>query len=133
MNSKALFIIISFLILATGCKKIATPNEDSKQLFGKWQYLYDSAGFTDPAEGSRFSPDNWVEFTERGKYTVYNGVEKVHKKRFTIEMKMTSYSGHSIPAIVYKKGGYDTFKIKGDTLYLGEEAYDGYNYIFVKK
>lgn len=112
---------------------MTTPNEDAKKLFGEWQYLHDYGEFAEPSEGSRFSTDNWVEYTERGKYTVHKGVGKVQKKRFTIEMKMTSYSGHSIPAIVYKKGGYDTFKIKGDTLYLGEEAYDGYNYIFVKK
>lgn len=131
-SSKVLFII-SFFLLVAGCKKIATPTDGSKELFGKWQYLHDSAGFTDPEEGSRFFTNNSVEYTERGKYTVYKGVEKVIKDRYTIQMKMTNYNGESRTAIVYKSGGYDTFKVSNDTLYIGEEGYDGYNYVFVKK
>ncbi len=124
-----LFFVIFFALI--GCKKIDTPNEAAKELFGKWEYLHDSGGFTDGA--SRFEPKNVVEYTERGKYTVYDGIEKMKKDRYTFETKMTSYDNHPVTAIVYKKGGYDNFKIKNDTLYLGEEGYDGYNYVFIKK
>lgn len=127
---KVLFIIFTLLIISAGCKKIATPNENAKKLFGEWKYLYDSGGFTD--EGSRFTPDNSVEYTERGKYTLYKGIEKVIKDRFTIEMKGTTYGDPKI-AIVYKNGGYDTFQVNNDTLYLSEAGYDGYNYVFIKK
>lgn len=132
-KNKTLFILLSFLFLSAGCKKITTPNEDAKKLFGEWQYLHDYGEFEVPSKGSRFSTDNWVEYTERGKYTVHNGGKTVRKKRFTIEMKMTAYNGNSKKAIVYKDGGYDTFQVSNDTLFLGEAGYDGYNYVFVKK
>lgn len=130
---KALFFTIAILLLTTGCKKLLTPNEDSKMLFGQWQYKFSYGGYFGIGDGTRFSSNNWVEFTDKGKFIVYNGSKKVRKRHFTIEMNGEDYEGNPRAAIVYKNGKILSFEINNDTLSIEEGGNDTFSYVFVKK
>ena len=126
-------IAIAALILSSvGCKKISTPNEESKRLFGSWRYDLSIGGYSGVGGSNRFSADSWVEFTEKGFFKTYAGSKKKDQKRFKLEMKKSIYDVNERPALVYRSG-YETFQISNDTLYLSDEAYDGYTYRFIRK
>ena len=122
--------IVSVLL---SCQKISTPNEDSKRIFGSWNYKWNSGGFSGGGGSTRFSTDSWVEFTEKGFFRIYSGSKKESQKRFKLEMKKSIYTGKETPALVYKGGHHDSYQITNDTLYLSDEAYDGYTYCFIRK
>lgn len=122
-------IIISF----SSCRKITTPNEESKKIFGSWTYINNSGGFSGMGGSSRFKSDSWVQFTERGFFKTFIGSSKVNQKRFKIEMKESIYDSNQRPALVYFNRTFETYHIFNDTLFINDEAYDGYSYMFIKK
>ena len=126
----AVAAIVSVLL---SCQKITTPNEESKKIFGSWSYKWNSGGFTGGGGSVRFSDDSWVEITEKGCFRVYAGSKKKSQLRFKLEMKKSIYTGKETPALVYKGGDYETYRISNDTLYLSDERYDGYTYCFIRK
>lgn len=115
------------------CAKIKVPNEDARKIFGKWEYLYASGGFSGTGNSSRFNTNQWVEFTDRGFFTTYEGNQKIERIRFKLELKETVHSSSQLPALVYSKKNYETFRVSGDTLVIHEEGYDAYSYVFVRK
>ena len=129
-----IFILLSFVMLAVGCKKIATPNEESKALFGTWHYKSNSGGFSGGGGSTKFNADYWIEFNDKGIYKVYQGSKKKQKSRYKIEMR-ESITGKVKATIVYQGGSMvnHTFEVIGNTLYLYDEVYDGYMYHFEKK
>ena len=54
-----------------GCKKISTPDEDSKLIFGQWAYSYNSGGISGGGGSTTFKDDSWVEFSEKGVAAVF--------------------------------------------------------------
>jgi hypothetical protein len=129
---KLLFIGAIFINMS-GCKKISTPNEESKKIFGKWNYEHNTGGWSGSGGSNRFCDDCWIEITEKGCFTVYEGDDKISKTKFTIEMIESIYDGSQRPALVYKDGFRDSYQVNGDNLTLSDETYDGYTYQFIKK
>lgn len=130
---KSLSVVALILVSFTSCKKISAPNEDAKKIFGEWDYKSNSGGFSGSGGSTRFGNDCWVEITDKGSFTVYEGNSKTSKKKFKIEMKESIYDANQRPALVYKNNGYETYQIFGDTLLISDETYDGYSYCFVRK
>lgn len=133
---KQLFTILLsaslLLMLSTACKKIATPNEESKEIFGSWNYISNSGGFAGTGGSTKYEPGSWVEFTEKGFMKYYEGSKKKFQQRFTIELiKSINYPNQLI--IKYKNDDFEHFKIEGDNLYLSDTSYDGYIYTFTRK
>ncbi len=129
-----ILMVVTVLFTSThSCKKISTPNEDSKLLFGSWQYKGSSGGFSGTGL-TTMNEKNYIEFTERGYCKVYEGTKCKYKKRFTLEVK-ESITGYLRSTIIYKGTSSinQSFEIYGDTLFLNDEVYDGYNYIYIKK
>nr|WP_294858558.1 hypothetical protein [uncultured Fluviicola sp.] len=132
MRSKIMYPLISMLVILVGCKKISTPTEESKAIFGSWRYRSSTGGFS--GEGSTtFNSENWIEFTEKGFFRLYKRSKKESQKRFEIELKKSIYETDLRPAIVYRDGSYETYQVVNDTLYIIDEAYDGYTYQYVRK
>ena len=123
---------MTLAILAVGCKKISTPNDASKELFGKWQYVSSSGGINGDGNQS-LSSDFWIEYTEKGVYKTHVGSERTSKTDFTIEMKESIYSTELQTGIVYENNDYVTFEIVNDILTIWDQKYDGYSYQYVKK
>lgn len=130
---KPLLIAAIILIASTSCEKISAPNEYAEKIFGQWDYKSNSGGFSGAGGSSRFSNNNWLEITDKGCFIVHEGTKKKTKKKFKIEMKESIYDTNQRPALVYKNGGHETYQIFGDTLFLSDESYDGYSYLFVRK
>lgn len=128
-----IYLLIPFLMITFGCKKISTPTEASKAIFGSWQYKSISGGFSGAGGSSTFNSENWIEFTEKGLFRVYKGSKKECQKRFKIELKESIYDSDLRQAIVYSFGKYETYQIFNDTLYISDEAYDGYTCKYVRK
>lgn len=132
MRSLIIYTLIPMLVILVGCKKISAPTEESKAIFGSWQYLNSSGGFSGVGS-TKFNSENWIEFTEKGFFRVYKGSKKESQKRFKIELKKSIYTTELSPAIVYRDGHYETYRVVNDTLSISDEAYDGFTYRFVRK
>lgn len=135
MKNVRLSYIISTVVLLMvilGCKKVTFPDGASKEIIGSWEYQYNTGGFSGSGGSNKYKDDNWVEFTDKGYFIVYTGSKKESKKRFKIEMRESIYDLDLRPALVYKIG-YETYQIDNNVLYISDEAYDGYTYVFKKK
>ena len=128
-----LFSVILLSMTMLSCKKISTPNEESRELFGSWEYKYDSGGFSGAGGSTKYNSDSWVEFTERGFFKVYEGSDKKTQKRYRIKMRESIYSSDKRQAIVYLYEDYEIFMIEDDKLYISDNHYDGYTYVFTRK
>lgn len=126
------YFLIPIVVITFGCKKISTPTEESKALFGSWQFK-NSSGGNSGGGSTVFNPENWIEFTDNGVYRMYKGSKKECQKRFKIELKESIHDANLRPAIVYRFGKYETYQIFNDTLYISDEMYDGYSYCYVRK
>lgn len=125
-------IALFFFTISTACKKIATPNDESKLLFGSWNYRGNTGGISGTGGSTRFNVDAWLDFSDKGRLTEYIKSKKESKKRYTIELKESIYSSEKRNALVYEDGSFETFTINADTLWISDENYDGYTYKFVK-
>ena len=129
------FKIFALILLFSSCKKIDTPNEQSKLLFGEWKYVSSSGGFDGNQADENFDYSSTVEFTERGKFRLNFANNSLMKGRYKIQLKDNPLSGTTETIIVYSRRQYNQFfQISNDTLYLlddGDEL-NTYNYIFVK-
>lgn len=132
-NFTTFILATAALLMITGCKKITTPNDGAKAIFGEWQFKSNSGGFSGTGGSTRFSSNNWVKFTEKGNFYVYDGVKKISRTRFKIDMKESIHDAELRSALVYKFSGYETFQIINDTLYISDETYDGYTFQFIRK
>lgn len=123
---------MSFL-LVTSCRKIDTPNEEAKALFGEWEFQGDTGGFSGSGGSNRFNQNTTIKFTEKGAFFIYENGKKKDKKKFKIEMKESISSAQSELAIVYSSNNYEIFRIINETLILSDNIYDGYSYSFIRK
>ncbi len=132
-----------FVILLSSCNKISTPDEvtktdeismpdeASKLLFGQWVYQSNSGGFSGNGGSNQFNANSWVEFSNKGVYTVYDGNIEKQKLNFTV----SSYTGFYKYKINFTEN-FDfnyTYVVENEKLYLSENVADGYLYVFVRK
>jgi hypothetical protein len=59
-NSMLIFLI-PFILVLFGCKKIASPMEESKAIFESWQYKSNSGGFSGAGGNTSFNSENCQE------------------------------------------------------------------------
>lgn len=101
-QSYILFLFTAlFAIILTSCNKDSTPEEvtktdeismpdqASKLLFGQWVYQSNSGGFSGNGGSNQFNANIWVEFSNKGVYTVYDGNIEKQKLNFTISTYIT--------------------------------------------
>lgn len=130
-RSSILFFLIPAVLLIFGCKKISTPDEDSKLIFGQWEYSFDSGGLSGGGGSTTFKDDSWVEYSEKGVYEVHEGSKKVERLRFKIEPNdrfpkyKINFSSSGVLDYYYT--------IEGNKLTLNETGADGFSYVFIRK
>ena len=131
IRSSIIFFLIPFVLVIFGCKKISTPDEDSKLIFDQWEYSYDSGGFSGGGGSTTFKDNSWVEFSEEGVYKVYEGSKKVQRLRFKIEPN----DGYAKYKINFSSLGIldYSYEIEDNKLILSETVSDGFSYVFIKK
>jgi hypothetical protein len=127
-RNKILVALIIAIALLTSCRKIDTPNPEAKVIFGEWKYASGSGGWSGGQSDASFTDGTWVEYKASGKYKVYNGSDKrTHTEKFEFETR------EGKTTITYKNKIRQRFRVSGDTLFLNDDAYDAYSYIFVRK
>lgn len=130
MKKNLAILLTSIFIFSSSCKKIDTPDEASKAVFGEWQFRSDSGGWAGSG-GSSLTEENWIDISEKGIFKMYKGSKKIEKSHFTLE----THTGFYNYKLVFKERSPRsmTYKVDADTLWLSEEVADGYSYKYVRK
>jgi hypothetical protein len=129
-------ILLSLLsVLIFGCGKINTPNTEAEKLFGKWRFVSSSGGFAGTGNTS-YSSNDIYEYKENGTFSHYQGNQLIDQSSFSLHLGPSIFSQTDQLMIHY--GGLSpqlsqSFVIDQDTLFLSEEVYDGFQYVFVKQ
>jgi hypothetical protein len=131
MKIKQILFTILILIAVVGCKKIDIPDEEAKAIFGKWQFNFDSGGFSGAGGSNLFDESNWIEFTEKGFYRVYEGEKTQEKARFTVSENDEGSFKYKV--LITKGQGNYLYIVNGESLLLSEDASDGFSYSFTRK
>lgn len=125
--------LIATLYVFAGCKKLAAPDEASKEIIGTWSYKSNDGGFSGTGGSTRFSSNSTIEFSDKGVYKEFDGTKKIEKYRFSIQM--SSNSVYLPYEVVFENAEILSYNyiINSDTLYLNENVADGFSYVFVRK
>ncbi len=142
---KILFILLILAIIATNCRKeIIVPDPELENLFGNWEWIQTSGGiggitFTPATEGYTIE----LEFNKNGIYKSFKDGKKTEKRKFYLTEGQSILSSETAYIIEYDKTGLfncnthivnQSVEFAGqDTLYLHDECWDCYGYIYVKK
>ena len=127
-------ILISLLaVLLFGCGKIDTPNAESEKIFGTWRFVYSSGGFSGAGNSSYDATDTY-EYEENGTFSHRKGGQLLDQMSFSLQLGPSISSQSDELLIQYGVVGYkQSFQISNDTLYLSDEVFDGFQYVFVKQ
>jgi hypothetical protein len=129
-------ILLSLLaVLIFSCGKIDTPNAEAEKLFGKWRFVSSSGGFAGTGNTS-YSSNDVYEYKENGTFSHYQGNQLIDQSSFSLQLGPSIFSQTDQLLVHY--GGLSpqlsqSFVIDQDTLFLSEEVYDGFQYVFVKQ
>jgi hypothetical protein len=137
--------IITLTVIFSACRKdISLPDESLSKLFGNWEWVQTSGGFAGETHSPQPGGDTWsIEFISNGIFKHYKNGKKVDKQKYTIYMGTSILTNTNAWFISYdnacimdKTGPHlpQTFRFGGeDSLFISDEAFDGYNYIYVRK
>jgi len=137
--------IVTFSFFMTTCRKdISVPDPNLEKLFGTWNWVQSSGGIggqtTTPATASY---SQTVEFDKDGIYKICKNGKQQEKYKFTLTEDTSIHSTVTAYLINYKHTGLfhsnksittQSIMFGGqDSLFLSDEAYDGYNNIYTRK
>lgn len=120
-------------VVLFGCGKINTPNSESEKIFGTWRFVYSSGGFSGAGNSSYDATDTY-EYKENGTFSHRKDGQLIDQMSFSLQLG-TSITGQTNQLMIhYGVAGYQqSFQINNDTLFLSDEVYDGFQYVFVKQ
>jgi hypothetical protein len=127
-------ILLSLLaVLIFSCGKINTPNAEAEKIFGTWRFVYSSGGLWGGGNAS-FDATDTYEYKENGTFSHRKDGQLIDQMNFSLQLG-TSITGQTDQLMIhYGAGGYrQSFQIQSDTLFLSDEVYDGFQYVFVKQ
>lgn len=124
-NLLALFIV--------SCGKINTPNAESEKIFGKWRFVSSSGGFSG-AGNSSFDATDTYEYKENGTFSHRKDGQLIDQMSFSMQLG-PSITGQTDQLLIHygAAGITQSFQIQNDTLFLSDEVYDGFQYVFVRE
>ena len=127
-------ILLSLLaVLIFSCGKINTPNAEAEKIFGTWRFVYSSGGLWGGGNAS-FDATDTYEYKENGTFSHRKDGQLIDQMNFSLQLGTSITSQTDQLMIHYGAGGYrQSFQIQNDTLFLSDEVYDGFQYVFVKE
>jgi hypothetical protein len=127
-------ILLSLLaVLIFSCGKINTPNAEAEKIFGTWRFVYSSGGLWGGGNAS-FDATDTYEYKENGTFSHRKDEQLIDQMNFSLQLGTSITSQTDQLMIHYGAGGYrQSFQIQNDTLFLSDEVYDGFQYVFVKQ
>jgi hypothetical protein len=131
MKNIILCSLIALIIVS--CGKINTPNTESEKIFGTWRFVYSSGGFSGAGNSSYDATDTY-EYKENGTFSHRKDGQLIDQMSFSLQLG-TSITGQTDQLLIHygAAGITQSFQIIDDTLYLSDEVYDGFQYVFVKQ
>jgi hypothetical protein len=131
MKTTILLSLLAFLLF--GCGKIDTPNAESKKIFGTWCFVHSSGGFSGAGNSSYDATDTY-EYKDNGTFSHRKGGQLIDQMSFSLQLGPSISSQSDELLIQYGVVGYQqSFQISNDTLFLSDEVFDGFQYVFVKQ
>lgn len=135
MKKFCLFLVLLTMVMSIqSCKKIQVPNAEARKIFGEWNFITSSGGLFGKGDSQRYIHGDWVEFSEKGKLKIHyvDGAKKTIK--FTIEMQKSIIDHQLRPTLLYGNNLIEEgYEISKDTLIMNQEAYDGFQYVFIRR
>jgi hypothetical protein len=133
MNSMKNIILCGLVALfIVSCGKINTPNADAEMIFGTWRFVYSSGGFSGAGNSSYDATDTY-EYKENGTFSHRKDGQLIGQISFSLQLGPSIYSQTEQLLVNYGGGtNKQSFQISNDTLFLSDEVFDGFQYIFVK-
>ena len=138
MNKKILVITAFMLILLISCgKNKITHSDDEQKLHGYWEWVSSAGGIA----GVYLTPDSVgynqeLLFGDSGTVVTYRNKAVHSVTTYTIEIRELIGTRSVVDMIVYANQPdipqYFEFSANGDTLFLMDNIYDGFNHIYVK-
>jgi hypothetical protein len=137
------FIAIT-LIFSSCHKDISLPDESLSKLFGSWEWVETSGGLA----GQVVTPASTgytqsVEFSSKGIYKIYRNGTLQDKLKFNLSQGNSIFHSGTANFISYENPGLgntdedyikESIRFGGeDTLFLNEECWDCYSYVYVRK
>jgi hypothetical protein len=131
MKKTILLSILAFLLF--GCGKINTPNAEAEKIFGTWRFVHSSGGFSGAGNSSYDATDTY-EYKDNGTFSHRKGGQLIDQMSFSLQLGPSISSQSDELLIQYGVVGYQqSFQISNDTLFLSDEVFDGFQYVFVKQ
>jgi hypothetical protein len=131
MKKTILLSILAFLLF--GCGKINTPNAEAEKIFGTWRFVHSSGGFSGAGNSSYDATDTY-EYEDNGTFSHRKGGQLIDQMSFSLQLGPSISSQSDELLIQYGVVGYQqSFQISNDTLFLSDEVFDGFQYVFVKQ
>jgi hypothetical protein len=141
---RILIYLLPFLLLAQTCnKEIPLPNSELKKIFGKWEWVETSGGFTGkittPAKASYTEE---IEFMKDGSFLRFKNGNMTDKNKFTISEGKSIFKSESTYIISFSpidssaaaSMQKQSLSFMGnDTLFLKEECHDCFSHVYVIK
>ena len=127
-------ILLSLLaVLIFSCGKINTPNAEAEKIFGTWRFVYSSGGLWGGGNAS-FDATDTYEYKENGTFSHRKDGQLIDQMNFSLQLGPSISSQTDQLLIQYGTVGFkQSFQISNDTLFLSDEVYDGFQYVFVKQ
>jgi hypothetical protein len=130
---KNIIICSAIALLFVSCGKINTPNAEAEKIFGTWRFVYSSGGLWGGGNAS-FDATDTYEYKENGTFSHRKDGQLIDQMNFSLQLGPSITSQTDQLLIQYGTVGYkQSFQISNDTLFLSDEVYDGFQYVFVKQ
>jgi hypothetical protein len=148
MKISHLVTVICFtaiIVVFTSCRKeISLPDESLSKLFGSWEMVQITGGMADTlANPATLGFTQSVDFSSKGIYKVYQNGKLYDKLIYQISQGKSIFHKGNAYFITYDNPGFgntsedyikESIRFGGeDTLFLNEECWDCYNYVYVRK
>jgi len=132
-----LMILVSVLMLSVfGCqKKEVSTKSTGTGLVGKWGWVGTIGGIarahlTQQSLGYTY----WIAFTNDSMYQVYdNNDHLTSSNRFTVFNAISIFTTHLHQMMKADNIFRSSFEVRNDSLFMSEEAADGFDYVFIRK
>ena len=134
-------LVFSSLFFSACKKEIATPNDQTKLLFGSWEWVGSSGGGWGSPVTATDETRYTLEFKKNGKFTIYQKGKKEGHGKFKFEKRQSIFSGQNEQIIVYSNQTgkaemhkHQSFRfIDAETLDLSNECYDCHSSRYKRK
>jgi len=128
---KTLSILILFFAFAACKNQESVPSKTT--LSGKWEWVESQGGKTGMTVKASAVNNRQLIFTHNGDFEMIENGESKIKTSYVIREGSSITSAEKVPLIYYRSDYWQqSYHIKGDSLFLVDEVYDGYRHIYLK-